>query len=79
MTLGKGIVPFHAKAELKQIAQAKILLSLKLIQKQGPPNLQKALSQNSSFLCSQNDHHYGDAINVDYATSLLIHFKNYKW
>ena len=32
MTLGKGMVPFYAMAELKQTVEAKILMS-KIIQK----------------------------------------------
>ena len=41
---------FDAMAELKQTAQAKIIMSQILIRKRGSPNRQIGLPLNSSFL-----------------------------
>ena len=60
----KAMAPFHAKAKLKQIALAKILMPQILIQKQSPPNRQIGLP-----LC-QDDHHLSDVINFDYVSPL---------
>ena len=40
-----------------------------------PPNRRTCLPPNSSFLMSQNYHHFGYAINFDYVLSLPLHFQ----
>ena len=52
---------FHAKAELKLTAQAKILMS--------PILIRKWPHQMAHFFMGQNDHHLGYAINFDYVSS----------
>ena len=63
------MVLFHAKAELKQRVQAKILMSPILIQKRDHQIVEHAYHQTAYFFMSQNDHHLGDAINFDYVSS----------
>ena len=75
MTLGKGIAPFHAKAKLKQTAQAKILISPISIGKRAHQIAQHAYHQTAHFFMSQNDHHSGDAINFDYVSHPLHFYK----
>ena len=80
MTLRKGMVPFHATAELKQTAQAKILMSPKLIPKLAHQIVEHAHHQTVRFFMSQNDHHLGDAINFGYVSPPPPYiFKNYEW
>ena len=67
--LKKDSVLFHAKAELKQTAQAKILMSGILIRKRAHQIVEHAYRQTAHFFMSQNDHHLGDAINFDYVSS----------
>ena len=67
--LNKGSVPFHAKAELKQTALAKILMSPILIRNRAHQIVEHAYHQTAHFFMSQNDHHLGDAINFDYVLS----------
>ena len=69
----KSKTPFHAKAELKQTAQAKILMSPILIRKRAHQIVEHAYHQTAHFFISQNDEHLGDAINFDYV-SLPSHF-----
>ena len=71
------MVPFHDMAELKQIAQAKILMSQILIRKRAHQIVKKAYHQIAHFFMSQNNHHLGDAINFDYISPSFI-FKNYE-
>ena len=69
-------------AELKQTAQAKILMSPILIQKRAHQIVEHAYHHTAHFFMSQNDHHLGDAINFDYASFPLsppYFFKNYEW
>ena len=76
------MAPFHAKAKLKQTAQAKILLSPILIRKRAHQIVGYAYHQTAHFFISQNDHHLGDAINFVYVSSLThppYTFKNYEW
>ena len=61
--------PFHAKAELKQTAQAKILMSPILIRKRAHQIVEHAYHQTAYFFMGQNDHQLGDAINFDYVSS----------
>ena len=68
------MAPFHAMAELKQTAQAKILISPILIRKGAPPIHEICLSLNSSFFMSQNDYHLGNAINFNYVSPPFLHF-----
>ena len=63
------MTPFHAMAELKQTAQAKILMSPIFIQKRAHQIVERAYHQTVHFFMSQNDHHLGDAINFDYVSS----------
>ena len=60
---------FHAKAELKQTAQAKILKSPILIRKRAHQFVKHAYHQTAHFFYCQNDHHLGYAINFDYVSS----------
>ena len=62
------MAPFHAKAELKQTAQAKILMSPILLQKQAHHIVEHAYDQTADFFMSQNDHHLCNAINFDYVS-----------
>ena len=55
--------PFHAKAELKQAAQEKILMSPILIQQRAHHIGKHAYHNTAYFLMSQHDHHLGYAIN----------------
>ena len=68
--LKKGMTPFYAKAELKQMALVKILISPILIRKQANQIVKHAYHQTTHFFMSQNYHHLGDAINLDYVSSL---------
>ena len=43
-----------------------------LIQKRAHQIVEHAYQQTAYFFMSQNDHHLGDAINFDYASSLLL-------
>ena len=52
-------------AELKQTAQAKILMSPILIRKRAPQIVERVYHQTAHFFMSQNDHHLGDVINFD--------------
>ena len=61
---------FHAMAELKQIAQAKILMSQIFIRKQAHQIVEYAYRQTVHFFMSQNNHHLGYAINFDYVSPL---------
>ena len=61
--LKKGMTPFYIKAELKQTALAKILMSLILIRKRD--------HQTAHFFDCQNDRHLGYAIIFLYISSLL--------
>ena len=70
--LKKVMVPFHAMAELKQTALAKILMSPILIRKRAHQIVEHAYHQTAHFFMSQNDHHLGDAINFDYVSSPLL-------
>ena len=71
--------PFHAMTELKQTAQAKILMSPIIIQKRAHQIVEHAYHQTAHFFMSQNDHHLGEAINFVYVSSPLPYsFKNYK-
>ena len=65
------MVPFHAKIELKQTVQGKILISPILIQKRAHQIVEHAYHQTAHFFTSQNDHHLGYAINFDYVSSPL--------
>ena len=56
---------FHAKAELKQTAQAKILMSQILMRKQAHQIVEHAYHQTAHFFMSQNDHYLGYVINFD--------------
>ena len=67
--LKKGRAPFHAKAELKQTALEKILMSPVLIRKRAYEIVEHAYHQAAHFFMSQNDHHLGEAINFDYVSS----------
>ena len=67
--LKEGMVSFHAKAELKQTAQEKILMSPILIRKRAHQIVEHAYHQTVYFFMSQNNHHLGDAINFDYISS----------
>ena len=71
------MAPFHAMAELKQTAQAKILMSQILIRKWSNQIVKYAKPLNSSFFVSQNDHHLGDAINFGFSSSSYT-FKSYE-
>ena len=51
--LKKVSAPFHAKAELKQIAQAKILMSQILIRKRAHQIVEHAYHQTAHFFMSQ--------------------------
>ena len=53
MTCGKGMAPFHAKAKLKQTAQAKILMSPILIQKRAQKIVENAYHQTAYSFKSQ--------------------------
>ena len=64
MTSRKGRTPFYAKAELKQTALAKILMSPILMQKRAHQIVKHAYHQTACFFMSQNDHHLGYAINL---------------
>ena len=55
-------------AELKQTAQAKILMSQILIQKAGPPNRQTWLPPNSSFLYESKRRPFGRPHRFDYVS-----------
>ena len=57
--------PFHAKAKLKQTAQAKILMSPLLIRKRTHQIVEHAYLQTAHFYMFQNDHHLGGSINFD--------------
>ena len=69
MTKRKGRFPFHAKAELKQTAQANILMSPILTQKRAHQIGEHAYHQIAHFFTSQNNHHLGDIISFDYVSS----------
>ena len=56
-------------AELKQTAQAKILMSPIVTRKRGHQIVKHAYHQTAHFFISQNDHHLGYAINFDYVSS----------
>ena len=56
-------------AKLKQTAQAKILMSQILIQKQAHQIVKHACYQTVHFFVSQNDNHLGYAINFYYVSS----------
>ena len=58
----------HAKVELKQTAQAKILMLLILIQKRAHQIIEHAYHLTDHFFMSPNDYHLGYAINFDYAS-----------
>ena len=73
--LKKGSVPFHAKAGLKQTAQAKILMSPILIRKRACQIVENAYHQTAHFFMSQNDHHLGDTTTFDYVSSLFTLLK----
>ena len=68
------MVPFHAEAELKQAAQAKILMSPILIRKRAHQIVEH---QTANFFMSQNNHPLVDPINFDYVSSLppITHLK----
>ena len=53
-------------AELKQTAQAKILLSTILIQKRAHQIVEHIYHQTAHFFMSQNDDDLGDPVNFDY-------------
>ena len=55
-------------AELKQTAQAIILMSPILIQKRAHQIVEHAYHQTAYFFMSQNDHHSGDTINFNYVS-----------
>ena len=62
---------FHAIAELKQIALAKIFNVTNINTKAGPPNRQTSLTLYAyiaRFFNCPNDHHLGDVINFDYVS-----------
>ena len=63
------MVPFYSMAELKQTAQAKILMSPTLIRKRAHQIVEHAYHQTAHFFMRQNDYHLGDAINFDYVSS----------
>ena len=63
------MTPFHAKAELKQTAQAKILMSPILIRKWADQIIEHVYHQTAHFFMGENNHHLGDAINFDYVLS----------
>ena len=52
-------------AELKQTAQAKILMSQIFIQKRALQIVEHVYHQAAHFFMSQNDHYLGDVINFD--------------
>ena len=67
--LKKGRAPSHAKAKLKQTAQANILMSPILIQKRTRQIVEHAYHQTAHFFMSQSNHHLSDAISFDYVSS----------
>ena len=66
------MVLFHAKAELKQTAQAKILMSQILIRKKAHQIVEHAYHQTAHFFMSPNDHHLGDTINFLLCFTFLL-------
>ena len=58
-------------AELKQTAQAKILMSPILIRKRAYQIVEHAYHQTTDFFMGQNDHHLGNAIIFGYVSSPL--------
>ena len=72
------MAPFYATAELKQTAQAKILMLQILIPKRAHQVVKLSYHSLAHFFNCQNDHHFGDVMNFDYVLPLLS-FKNYKW
>ena len=65
--------------ELKQAAQAKILMSPILIRKRAHQIGEHAYHHTAHLFMGQNDHHLGYAINFDYVLSSPYSFKNYEW
>ena len=57
--LKKGSAPFHAKAKLKQTAQAKILVSPILIRKRAHQIVQHAYHQTAHFFCESKRPTFG--------------------
>ena len=72
MTSSKGMIPFHAMAELKQTAQAKILISQILIQKRAHQIVKQAYHHTAPLFYCQNDHHLDDAINFHCVSRALL-------
>ena len=66
--------PFHAMAELKQTALAKILMSPIVIPKRAHQIGEHAYHHTAHFCMGQNDHHLGYAINFGYVSSLPLSF-----
>ena len=67
------MAPFHVIAKLKQIVQAKILMSQILIRERAHQIVKHAYHLIADFIMSQNDLHLGGTINFDYAL-LPLHF-----
>ena len=65
------MAPFHAIAESKQTAKAKILMSQISIRKRAHQIVKYAYHQTAHFFMNENDHHLGDAINFDYVSPPL--------
>ena len=61
-------------AELKQTAQAKMLMSPILMPKRAHQIVEYAYRQTAHFFMGQNDHHFGYVINFDYVLSPLLLF-----
>ena len=73
--------PFSCYDRIKANSAFKNLNVTNINTKAGPPNRQTCLPPKSSFFVIQNDHHLGDAINIDYVSlpSPFYSFKNYEW
>ena len=67
------MAPLNALAELKQTAQAKIIVSQILIQKRAHQIVEHVFHHIAHVFNYQNDHHLGDAIHFDYVSPPL-HF-----
>ena len=66
---------FHAMADLKQTAQAKILMSPISIRKRAHQIVEHAYHQRTHFIVSQSDHHLGDAIALTMFHLRPLHLK----
>ena len=59
------MAPFHAMAELKQTAQAKILMSQISIRKRAPESSNRPTTKKLISLMVKATNHLGNAINID--------------